>query len=371
MKFLLIDTYYPQFLAEFRASHPELANEPFDRQRAALLGTCFGTSDYYSANLTKLGHGAQDLIINDEHLQRRWAAEHNLTVQRAGLWQKIQTLPLIHRAIGRPDWMQAITLAQIAEIRPDVVYVQDLSALNPETLRKIKEMTKLLVGQIACPLPAAENLREFQLILTSFPHYVDRFRQMGIASEYLKIAFEPRVLDRVGKQERSYDVSFVGSFSPHHSEGTKLLERIAKKQPIHIWGQGSQFLSPTSPLRANYHGPAWGLDMYKILAQSKIVINRHISVAEDYANNMRLYETTGMGALLMTDAKKNLSDLFRVDQEVIAYESGEDLSKKISYYLDHDEERAAIARAGQARTLKEHTYQERMKEVIVIIEKYL
>jgi len=38
--------------------------------------------------------------------------------------------------------------------------------------------------------------------------------------------------------------------------------------------------------------------------------------------------------------------------------------EKIYYYLEHDKEREKCARAGQKRTLKYHTYQERVKEII-------
>jgi len=111
--------------------------------------------------------------------------------------------------------------------------------------------------------------------------------------------------------------------------------------------------------------------MYKILAQSKIVINRHIDVAEDYANNMRMFEATGMGALLITDEKKNLPELFKVGKEVVTYKDSADLTEKIKYYLQHEDERQKIAKAGQKRTLTDHTYLKRMEELARIIKKYL
>lgn len=52
-----------------------------------------------------------------------------------------------------------------------------------------------------------------------------------------------------------------------------------------------------------------GLDMYRVLARSRISVNRHIGIAEYYANNIRLYEATIMGALLLTYKKGNLKDL--------------------------------------------------------------
>jgi spore maturation protein CgeB len=41
--------------------------------------------------------------------------------------------------------------------------------------------------------------------------------------------------------------------------------------------------------------------MFKILARSKIVINRHGTIAGNYAVNMRMYEATGSGAMLVTE----------------------------------------------------------------------
>jgi spore maturation protein CgeB len=111
--------------------------------------------------------------------------------------------------------------------------------------------------------------------------------------------------------------------------------------------------------------------MYQILGETKIIINRHISAAENYANNMRLFESTGMGALLITDEKQNLNDLFTVGTEVMAYRDVDDLAEKIRYYLSHETERERIAAAGQRRTLTDHTYQKRMGELLQIIERYL
>jgi spore maturation protein CgeB len=43
----------------------------------------------------------------------------------------------------------------------------------------------------------------------------------------------------------------------------------------------------------------------------------------------------------------------------------------IQYYLDHQNEREAIARAGQERTMREHTYYQRVKELVDIVGRYL
>jgi len=69
--------------------------------------------------------------------------------------------------------------------------------------------------------------------------------------------------------------------------------------------------------------------------------------------------------MLLTDAIENgLDDLFRIGKELVTYRDDQDLVQKIEYYLAHDEERNAIAAAGQARTMGEHTYAHRAEALI-------
>jgi spore maturation protein CgeB len=92
---------------------------------------------------------------------------------------------------------------------------------------------------------------------------------------------------------------------------------------------------------------------------------------ENFANNMRLYETTGVGTMLLTDRKTNLGELFKVGKEIEDYGSKEELVEKINYYLKYDKKRKDIATAGQKRTLRDHTYKKRMTELIRILERYI
>lgn len=235
MKFLFIDTYYSAFLSYFWRINSGLIDTSYQKQREKLLSSCFGTSDFYSYNLKTLGYKAEDIIANDEVLQRQWAKENNLNVSKANLVSKIQMLPFVHRFLGRPQWLQKIALAQIQKSSPDILYLQDLSILNPDTLKKAKNYCRLLIGQIACPLPPERHIKCFDLILTSFPHYVHYFRKLGIKSEYFRLAFEPRALDKIGNLDKIYDVSFIGSFTHHHREGTKLFDEVSKKIPVNTW----------------------------------------------------------------------------------------------------------------------------------------
>jgi hypothetical protein len=156
-----------------------------------------------------------------------------------------------------------------------------------------------------------------------------------------------------------------------HRGGTALLERLAQEVDLQLWGRVRDELRPDSPIRPRHHGEAWGLDMYRVLGRARIAVNRHGDIAEGHANNMRLFEATGMGALLMTEAARNLPGLFTPGEEVVTYDDADDLVAKVRHYLAHEDERARIAAAGQRRTLAEHTYPRRLAELDAILREEL
>ena len=57
-----------------------------------------------------------------------------------------------------------------------------------------------------------------------------------------------------------------------------------------------------------------------VLRDSRITLNHHGNVPA-FANNLRLYEATGVGTLLITDWKPDLHEVFEPGKEVVAYRS--------------------------------------------------
>ena len=366
MKFLIIDTYYPDFLRSIYSRTVGLSARDYISQKKILLGQCFGTADFYSSNLERLGHEASEIIANAESLQAQWCRENGIKLDDS-FWRKMKA-----RMTGTPRNGASATLRileqQIKRASPDVLYFQDLSLCPPAFLSSVRQYCRLCVGQIACPLPPEEYLRGYHLLITSLPNYVEQFRTMGLRAAFLPLGFEPNVLERVGRPSRTYDCTFVGGFSPYHRQATSMLEEAARRTRIDFFGYGAETLSPDSPIRRTHHGEVWGLDMYNILMRSKVTINRHIAISGDYANNMRLYESTGCGAMLITDWKKNLGDQFVIGKELVTYRDVEELCGNISRYQSDDAHRDAVANQGQRRTLHDHTYFQRIEELVGIVK---
>ena len=164
------------------------------------------------------------------------------------------------------------------------------------------------------------------------------------------------------------DVSFVGTVSADHRQRIALLEAVAERYDLKLWGNRPQFAAASSPLHRCFQGEVWGADMYQVLRRSRITLNSHIDMAGNEAGNMRLFEATGVGTFLLTDFKDNLDTLFAPDREVAVWRSIDDCLKVIGRMIGDDNGRAAIARAGQARTLSQHTYRHRTAEILGFVE---
>jgi len=374
-RFLIVNADYPGFLNLFYSQHPGLERAGYAEQMKARTASLFGVADFYPRNLAELGHAALEVYINNRFLQEAWAREHGVKLGQSPLPRVVLRRGLVPWLVrDRTEWMAAILRAQIEDFRPDVLLTHSLTDLPTKFWTSLRNHYRLLVGQIASPLADDFDLRPFDLMLSSLPNFVERFRAAGLRAELFRLAFDPAVSARLqepveASREPAIDVSFVGSLSPHHAGRYAWLERLCRETPIQVWGQGIEALPADSPIRKVFRGPAWGIDMYRVLTRSRISVNYHIELSGPFANNMRLYETTGVGTLLLTDWKQNLHEMFELGTEVVAYRSPEECVKQISQLLSHEAERSRIAEAGRARTLRDHTYHRRMAELVALIEK--
>jgi spore maturation protein CgeB len=385
MRILTINRDYPAFLKHLYASNPGLDVAPYEEQLRVRNESHFGVADYYSSNLRALGHDSWDLHANNSALQNAWAEEHGIRVSRPGVFDSVRSIasnsvlkhlkpmlrPLSRRFSGTPRQSMEVLAAQIRHYKPDVVLNQALDEIPDAFFQEMRKTIPLMVGQIASPLIEQSKFPSYDLVISSLPNFVNYFRNQGIAAELNRLAFQPSVLEKLRPTRNPYGATFVGSLSPYHKSRVDWIRSIATQIDLHIWGQGADAFPEASPIRKHHHGPAWGIEMFQILHDSRITLNHHIGIAEGFANNMRLFEATGSGTLLVTDHKANLHEIFELGKEVIAYRSPGECLEAIRYFTEHESARKAIALAGQARTIRDHSYRRRMEELVEILERHL
>jgi spore maturation protein CgeB len=398
MRLLKIGVYYPTYLEQFYARRPGLAARPYAAQHAALIGDCFGSSDFWTKALEGLGYETCDLVANAGPLQRAWAAERGL-------------------AFDEDDWLFEITAAQVRDFRPDVLIVADYSTVTAAFLRHLKETCaslRLVLGWCGAPYRDGSVFRECDVVLSCVPELVEHFIEQGHRSRHVNHAFEPRVLGKLGATPApAADFAFLGSIiksDEFHLEREKIISRLVEETELQIWSEaglqppsrqqgvrarvsalpfvggvarraarmlrgGTATLAPASSVNERVsrraRPPLFGLEMFRQLRDSRVALNTHIDISPVNASNMRLFEATGVGACLLTDWKVNLPDLFEPDAEVVAYRDAEECVEKVKYLLSHEAERRGIAAAGQRRTLRVHTFASRAAQIDAVVREAL
>lgn len=145
---------------------------------------------------------------------------------------------------------------------------------------------------------------------------------------------------------RIYDIAFVGSMTSAHRKTARgrRLQLLARRFSTNDFARG--------------YTPAEASQVYN---QARLVFN--VSIDGDV--NMRVFEGTACGALVLNDSATNgLDELFNLDRELALYEDDADLLEKAAYYLANDTERERVAIAGQTRTLGQHTYRHRAVQIV-------
>lgn len=261
-----------------------------------------------------------------------------------------------------PDVMESVL-----QLKPTYQCCQNVGRWNGEWWH-MRGLDCPLIGFCSYAADTAD-LRGYDLVLTSFPWYVEELKASGINAHYLPLAFQASVLRRVPTPpERDIPVSFVGGLGGRiWPEGQDAIARLARSvDGFQWWGYQNGTCGDT--LAKCYQGEAWGHSYYELLLRSRISVNRHGTIARGYANNMRMFEATGCGSCLVTEHAPNISDFFEPGVECMTYRSASELIDVVRWLMANPDECAKIAVAGQKRTLAAHCYENRVPTFIRLVE---
>jgi len=188
--------------------------------------------------------------------------------------------------------------------------------------------------------------RNFDFTFLAQRTHVPAFVNAGIPNvAWLPLACSPE-LHNVGRLDRVYDVAFVGAIPDDPKDRRrKLLDAVRRQFPNSTIGQ------------------FWPEEMARIYAQAKIVVNMCV----DRDINMRVFEGLASGALLVTDEADGLEELFDDGTHLCIYRKDEDLAGLIERYLNDDAARERIAGQGCALVYAQHTYQHRMRQLVLMV----
>jgi len=280
--------------------------------------------------------------------------------------------------------------------------------LNPAVVRDISENTETVTLNWFCDDHwRFESFTRhwapcFNWVVTTAQSALPKYEQIGYRNAIKSQWACNHTLYRKLDLRFHYDVSFVGQ--PHgdrrrligdlHDAGVEVhlfgagweAGRVTQDEMIRIFNQSRINLNlsnaSTTPA-AEVGAPAAGAPAWMLRTLARVPfgasIRQHGRTFVDRARGLREgapkgaeyvqqikarnFEVPGCGGFLLTGDAEDLGKYYAAGTEIVCFDGRGDLVEKIKYYLAHEEERAAIARAGYERTLRDHTYANRFREI--------
>ena len=86
-----------------------------------------------------------------------------------------------------------------------------------------------------------------------------------------------------------------------------------------------------------------------------------------YTLKLRDIDALMTGALYVTHRNPDLCHIFTEGEDIECYESPQEATDKIRYYLDHPVERECIGRLGQQKAMAHHSWDERLSSTFQLL----
>jgi hypothetical protein len=286
---------YPGYLARLRAL--DVGCSTFLDARRTFLNDRFGAPHILQPVLLE---DPKAFFTNgdDDRLQRMWGAERGLPENAS---------------------LRTILYTQIEEHRTEVFYNLDPMRYQSDFVRGLPGCVKRSIAWRAAPSPGAD-FSAYDCVVSNFPGILGKYASRGWRTGYFSPAIDPVMDEYAGSGDRAIDIVFAGGYSRHHRQRAEILERVAEEcadfriayhvDCSRLTRMAETPLGHLPPLRRYRRPrvirkvalqPVFGRELYSAFARAKIVLNGAIDMAGRERGNMRCFEATGCGALLVTD----------------------------------------------------------------------
>lgn len=261
-------------------------------------------------------------------------------------------------------------LRAVDEFQPSLLLVVQGNQLSPKTVRRLRSISK---GPLVCWCQDAMSslgrqfflASEYDAVFVKDRYMQDLFSRMIKSTSffYLPEACNPRVhrsAELTADDRRQYgcDVMIAGTLYYYRQEILRQLGDFDFK----VWGAHPDWLLNRLPGR---HGGKmiYAEEKARATGAARICLNT-LHYGEINGLNCRAFEIAGCGGFQLATSVPALATHFDVGAEVVEFSSTDQLVELIRYYLDHPEQAAGIARRGQIRAYREHTYEHRLCELL-------
>ncbi|MEK6322365.1 MAG: glycosyltransferase [Acidobacteriota bacterium] len=314
-----------------------------------------GSNSYaYVQAFRRMGHSVA-VVPSENYVPGKWRSKPLRALRR-----------LLEPVLVR-EYSEAL-ISEARHLRPHLFFVFKGHYVAPEAVKAIKDLGAVAVNFY----PDVSFMVHGKYIPKALPVYdwvfttktfgiSDMERLLGVrTASFLPHSYNPEVhypADLTDEERIIYecDVSFIGTRSPKKQ---RLIEHICSCLPsirLRIWG--AQWESARSSLGPRIEGKyALGREYAKAISASKINLGL---LAESWKGassgdriTSRTFHIPASGGFLLHERTEEFTKYFEEGIECDCFDTPEELVEKISYYLDRDEERQALAAAGHRRAIE-------------------
>ena len=216
-------------------------------------------------------------------------------------------------------------------------------------------------------------LRQMNEMLALAPSFADVLAPVlgPVIREYLadvsydvEAAVTERIKKRMLPPELSYEKAcYIAKHAAGYFGRKRLVTALARRYAsFRVFGDAGwlQDLPPERLGTAKYYDT-----LPAVYRKSKIVVDINRIVIRN-GFTQRPFDVLASGGFILTGTKPVTGDCFiceGTEAEIAVFRSEDDLCRRIDYYLEHDDERKAIASRGMKKVSQCHTYDRRIAEI--------
>lgn len=337
------------------------------------LRILFAGQNWHGSNATSCKRafralGCDVFDVDDYHFLPRWQSKPFKVLRR-----------LLQYSIANEYSRHLIR--QIDAYEPELLFVFKGVMVKPDVLRHARQRNCLTFNfypdwNLYTDYKSVGNdyptcVPEYDCIFTPKSYHRQFYAEAGARRlEFIPYAYDPwchfpvSLSDEERELYRS-DVVFIGTWTPDRANVLEKLVGNGIDYDLAVWGGYWHKLKPDSPLRSFVKfRPAYGATQAKIFGASKIALG---FVQSPDLHTARSFEIPAYGAFMLAQRTAEHTSLFREGLDVACFGDIDELSTKITYYLQHDDERIAIAKAGfKTVTQGGNSYVDRMQRVLEV-----
>lgn len=251
----------------------------------------------------------------------------------------------IHDAYHMPLWL----IDKLKDEHPEAIYISwngDYSERNLSDPRYHDVLRKMTISTFVTA------------------DYFDRHRKLGINAKYWQIGYEEYKELPILDTDKHYDVIFQGN---EYSTDRTYLGHVLRNIPnTGIFGSWRSIKADGS----SYYDYAMQDKLYRL---SKICVSdQQFPQSVGYVSN-RLFQAMRSGIFVLQQYIPKMEEYLglREDEHLVFWREIDELPELISYWLAHEKERRAIADAGKAAVIREHSFEKRVQELNKLLSGFI